>query len=340
MASIKDVARLAGVSISTVSRVINNHPNVSDEKRKVVKKAIKELNYVPNALAQGLVTNSTNSIGILIADIVNDFYSILVRSVEDVLNQKGYFTIIGNTDWKEEKEKNYINYFMQKQVDGFILASTTLENSYINKIGDNFPVVVLDRNIKSDIIDRIRVDDYKGGYKATEHLVNQGYKKILHLQGPQGIVSAEDRKKGFIQCLKDKGISSSEYDVIQGCYMEKCGYKAIGKYFKKNNINGSKDIKKSIGVFAANDAMAFGLLKYLKQKNINCPQKIGVVGFDNVNFADYSSPPLTTIKRPIKKVGRIAANILIDRLDQEKDHFRQSITLDVKLIERNSTKFH
>ncbi|MFW6007087.1 MAG: LacI family DNA-binding transcriptional regulator [Halanaerobiales bacterium] len=340
MPSIKDVARLADVSISTVSRVINNHPNVSEEKRREVKKAIEELDYVPNALAQSLVTNNTNSIGILIADIVNDFYSILVRSIEDILNEKGYFTIIGNTDWEEKKEKRYVNYFMQKQVDGFILASTTLKDDFINEIAQNVPIIALDRNIESNIIDKIRVDDYKGGYKATEHLIKAGYKKVIHLQGPAGIISAEDRKRGFKDCINKYNISEKNMDIIPGCYMEECGFEGIQKYFKKRKINSNEDIKETIGVFAANDAMAFGLLKYLKQYNIDCPGKIGVVGFDNVGFADYSNPPLTTIKRPIKKMGEIAADILLDRLNQEKDHFKQTITLDVKLVERNSTKIH
>ena len=331
MSSINDVADLAGVSISTVSRVINNHPNVSQEKREAVGEAIEELNYIPNALAQGLVTKSTNSIGILIADIANDFYSILVRSIEDVLNKKGYFTVIGNTDWNQEKEENYINYFKQKQVDGFILASTTLEESFINEIASELPLVVLDRNIESDVVDKIRVDDVKGGYMATEHLIEAGYQKLVHFQGPKNIASAEDRKKGFLTCIEDYNISKKNVEIIQGCFMEKCGYQGIKKYLE------GKELDQSTGIFAANDAMAFGVLKYLKKKKIDCPGEIGIVGFDDVDFAEYSNPSLTTIKRPILEVGKIAARTLLDRLKADKEHFQQDVKLNVKLINRNST---
>ncbi len=328
MASIKDVAELAEVSISTVSRVMNNHPNVSEEKREAVKEAVEELNYIPNALAQSLVTKSTKSIGILIADITNDFYSCLVRGIEDVLNEEDYFTILGNTDWDKKKEQNYINYFKRKQIDGFILASTTLKKSIIKKLSEELPVVVLDRDVESDKIDSIRINDYKGGYIAAKHLLNAGYRKVIHLKGPAGIVSAEDREKGYLKCMDEAKIANPK--VIQGCYMEECGYKGIKKYLKNNRL------KKPLGIFAANDAMAFGVLRYLKETKIKCPEEIGIVGFDDVNFAVYSNPSLTTIHRPINEIGQEAARILLARL-KDKDIEYKSIR-DVKLIKRESSK--
>jgi LacI family transcriptional regulator len=334
MASINDVARRAGVSISTVSRVMNNHPNVSEEKRKAVFKAIADLNYVPNALAQGLVKKATNTIAVLIADITNMFYANLLKSLEDRLNDKGYYTIIGNTEWNPEKEREYIHYMLQKQVDGIVLASTTLENEDFKKLSlRGIPLVVLDREVNIDRVDRIRIDDYKGGYQATEHLIKAGYRKLVHFSGPRGISSAEDRKKGFFQCVKDYNLSEEKYMVIPGCFTEECGVQNMEQYLEEYSI------KEPVGIFAANDAMALGVLKVLNEQGVACPDRVGVVGFDDITFARYSNPPLTTIKRPIKEIGKIVVDTILDRIEnQGQEHFHRNITLDVRLVIRESTR--
>lgn len=333
MVSINDVAKKAQVSISTVSRVMNEHPNVSAEKRKAVFQAVSDLNYIPNGLAQSLVTKSTNSVAILIADISNMFYSILVKSIEDVLNKQGYYTVIGNTEWDKAKEENYLKYLLQKQIDGFILASTSLEESYIEKLAkQRIPIVVLDRELDIDIIDKIRVDDFKGAYLATEHLIERNYEKLVHFQGPLGIASAEDRKKGFLQCVKDYKVRDKDWRILSGCFTEKCGIINMKKLLTEVKKN------KRIGVFAANDAMALGGLKIIKENNLDCPEQVGIVGFDDVDIAEYAHPPLTTIKRPISEIGKIAANIILERLEKKnEDYFKKNITLDVRLIKRSST---
>ncbi len=332
MVSIKDVAEKADVSISTVSRVLNGHPNVSDEKKKQVSKAVDELDYIPNALARGLVTRSTYSVGILISDIANDFYSILVRSMEDVLNKEGYFTVIGNTDWNKEKEKNYLNYFLQKQVDGFILASTILQEEEIKKIASDLPVVLLDRNIKGEGIDRIRIDDVRGGYLAAEHLIDMGYKQLVHITGPDGIASSEDRKKGFTQAVENRNFPLNKVDFIPGHYVEQAGYEAAEDFFTPpNNFT-------SIGIFSANDAMAFGVLKYLNEHKFSCPHRVGLVGFDDISLAGYTNPPLTSISRPITKIGQQAGKLLLQRMTgNSKEKKGGAVEFDVALVKRQST---
>lgn len=334
MASINDVAKQAGVSISTVSRVMNGHPNVTKEKKEAVFKAIADLNYVPNALAQGLVKKTTNSIAVLIADITNMFYANLLKSLEERLNDKGYYTIIGNTEWNREKEREYIQFMLQKQVDGIVLTSTTLEKEDLKKISlRGIPLVVLDREVNVDKIDRIRIDDFKGGYQATEHLLKTGYQKLIHFSGPTGISSAEDRKKGFLQCVEEFDLAADKYDVIPGCFTEECGIKSMGNYLKQHNI------KEPIGIFAGNDAIALGILKVLKERKISCPDMVGVVGFDDITFAKYSNPPLTTVKRPIREIGKIVIDTILDRLENKhQEHFYKNITLDVRLVIRESTR--
>lgn len=335
MVSINDVAEKANVSISTVSRVINQNANVSHEKEEAVLKAVEELDYIPNGLARGLVTKNTNSVGILIADISNMYYSSLVKSLESTLNKKGYYTIIGNTEWDSEREKDYLRYLIQKQVDGFILASTSLENEFIDKFSNKgVPMVVLDREIESQMIDKIRINDYSGAYSAVEHLLDCNYDYFVHLKGPGKVSTANDRCRAFKQCLDDHNIPEKNYKILNGSFKETESRKLIAKFLDKFKIGDRR-----IGVFAANDATAFGILKEIKSREISIPEKIGLVGFDDVNFARYTDPPLTTVSRPIADIGEITANTLIERIEQKDsdEFYKKNITMEVKLIKRGST---
>lgn len=333
--SINDVADRANVSISTVSRVINQNANVSREKEEAVLKAVDELDYIPNGLAQGLVTKKSKSIGVLIADIGNLYYSYLVKSIEKELRAAGYYAVIGNTEWDGKREKEYIRHLIQRQVDGFILASTSLSSDYIEQLAEkDIPLVVLDREIKSDKIDKIRINDYKGGYQAAEHLIKCGYEYFIHLKGTGFTASAADRSRGFTDCMQEHSINKENYTLLSSSFVEEEAAKDMADFLDKNDFNNRRP-----GIFAANDAGAFGVLKELKRRNISVPQRAGVIGFDNVNFAEYSSPALTTIGRPIADIGKISAQILLERLkkaeDEEIEH--QNMTLDVQLIKREST---
>jgi len=333
--SINDVAEKANVSISTVSRVINQNANVSREKEEAVLKAVDELDYIPNGLAQGLVTKKSKSIGVLIADIGNLYYSYLVKSIEKELRAAGYYAVIGNTEWDGKREKEYIRHLIQRQVDGFILASTSLSSEYINQLADkDIPLVVLDREIKSNKINKIRINDYKGGYQAAEHLIECNYNYFIHLQGAEFTVTAADRSRGFKDCMQDNQIAQSNYKIISSSFVEADAAKTIANYLDSNSIRDKRP-----GIFAANDAAAFGVLKELKKRGIGVPEEVGVVGFDNVNFAEYSSPSLTTISRPIDEIGKISAQILLESLNKEENEKKseKDLTLNVELIKREST---
>lgn len=335
MVSINDVAQKANVSISTVSRVINQSVNVSKEKKKAVLKAVEELDYIPNGLAQGLVTKNTNSIGILIADISNMYYSSLVKSIESTLKQKGYYTIIGNTEWDAEREKDYFRYFIQKQVDGFIFASTLLNDKTIQRFSSKgTPIIVLDREINSKGVDKIRINDYEGAYKATEHLVNCNYDYFIHLKGPKNATTAIDRSRAFKRCLIDNHVSEDNFKILFGQFTENKAREHISKFLDQFKLKGRR-----IGVFAANDATAFGILKEVKARGIKIPEQLGVVGFDDVNFASYTCPPLTTVNRPISEIGKMAANMIVERIEQKETRivYKKNITMEVNLIKRGST---
>lgn len=335
MVSINDVADRANVSISTVSRVINQNANVSREKEEAVLQAVDELDYIPNGLAQGLVTKKSKSIGVLIADIGNLYYSYLVKSIEKELRAAGYYAVIGNTEWDSKREKEYIRHLLQRQVDGFILASTSLSAEYIEQLAEKeIPLVVLDREIESDKIDKIRINDYKGGYQAAEHLIEYGYDYFIHLKGAGFTATAADRSRGFKDCMQEYLISKDNYKLLSSSFVEDEAAQNMANFLDKNDFRN-----KRLGIFAANDAAAFGVLKELKLRGINVPQKAGVVGFDNVNFAEYSSPSLTTIGRPIADIGEISARILLERLNKtENEEIKhKNMTFDVQLIKREST---
>lgn len=335
MVSINDVAEKANVSISTVSRVINQNANVSREKEEAVLKAVDELDYIPNGLAQGLVTKKSKSIGVLIADVANLYYSYLVKSIEKELRGAGYYAVIGNTEWDSKREKEYIRHLIQRQVDGFILASTSLSAEYINQLADKeIPLVVLDREIESSKIDKIRINDYKGGYQAAEHLIECGYDYFIHLKGAGFTATASDRSLGFKDCMQEHSINKSKYKLLSSSFVEEEAAQNMADFLDENDFNN-----KRLGIFAANDAAAFGVLKELKRREISVPQEAGVIGFDNVNFAEYSSPALTTIGRPIADIGKISAQILLERLNkaEEEEIEYKNMTLDVQLIKREST---
>ena len=335
MVSINDVADRANVSISTVSRVINQNANVSREKEEAVLKAVDDLDYIPNGLAQGLVTKKSKSIGVLIADIGNLYYSYLVKSIEKELRAAGYYAVIGNTEWDGKREKEYIRHLLQRQVDGFILASTSLSADYIEQLAaKNIPLVVLDREIDSDKIDKIRINDYKGGYQAAEHLIEYGYDYFIHLKGAGFTATAVDRSCGFKDCMQEHSINKKKYKFLTSSFVEAEAAQNMADFLDANDFKN-----KRLGIFAANDAAAFGVLRELKRRKINVPEQAGVVGFDNVNFAEYSSPSLTTIGRPIAEIGKISAELLLERLNKNENEEieHKKIILDVDLIKREST---
>jgi len=243
--------------------------------------------------------------------------------------------VIGNTEWDGKREKEYIKHFLQRQVDGFILASTSLSSEYINQLADrDIPLVVLDREIESNKINKIRINDYKGGYQAAEHLIEYGYDYFIHLKGAGFTATAADRSRGFKDCMQEHLISKDNYKLLSSSFVEDEAAQNMADFLDKNDFRN-----KRLGIFAANDAAAFGVLKELKRRGINVPQKAGVVGFDNVNFAEYSSPSLTTIGRPIADIGEISARILLERLNKtENEEIKhKNMTFDVQLIKREST---
>jgi len=326
MATIRSVAKLAGVSVATVSRVLNQRGYVHIETEKKVLKAIKELNYTPSIVARSLNNKKTNTIGLILPDITNPFFPELARAIEDVMQIYGYTVVLCNSDGSVEKEQEYIDILKQKYIDGIIISTS---NFVIDQeLFSQIPIVTLDRHVTSEKIPSVEGGNYEGAKLATEFLLSTGCKHIAHLQGPETIRNARERRDGYIDVLKAKGcfdgnlIVAADYDIK----------KATKVTFELLERDSSID-----GIFAGNDLMAIGALKAIQMHGLRVPDDISVIGFDGIALGEMIYPELTTIAQPIYDMGAIAARILVKLIEEvplESTHHK----LDAQLVERRTTR--
>jgi LacI family transcriptional regulator len=324
MATIRDVAKLAGVSVATVSRVLNQNGYVNEETEKRVRRAIKELNYKPNEVARTLFKKTSKTIGLIVPDISNPFFPELVRAVEDVTNIYDYTVILCNSDEKSEKEKEYIEVLKQKYVDGIILTTNQLEIAEVSEL--DVPVVVLDRPFNHSFPSVI-ADNYGGARMATRHLYEIGCRKIAHIQGPPHVVNAVERFNGYRDEMKELGLWDENL-IILGNYQLKQAKEAVLQALKEHEIDG---------IFAGNDVMAVGALKAVQQLGLRVPEDVAIIGYDGIPLTEMTTPELSTISQPIYEMGVIAARLLMKRIEGkplEKIHH----VLSVQLIQRESTR--
>lgn len=330
--TIKDIARLSGVSPTTVSKVINSKDHdIGEETRIRVREIIKEHGYTPNIVARSLVTKKTSTIGIIIPDIRNPFFPELIRGAEDTAHILGYNLIICNTDDNPAKEKIYLDILKKKMVDGIIFTASSSE-SFHQTNGFGIPTVVVDRDINTEnIIGRIIVDNIKGGYLAAEHLIERGCKKIGFISGDKISRPSIERYTGYKRALENNGYRNYEEICRFGSFKSEYGYEAAKEILKEH-----PDID---GLFCASDLIAIGAMKAIMEKGMQIPKDIKIVGFDDIYISKYLNPELTTIRQPIYKIGERAAKMLIASLKsktQNTDEEKFDV-LDTELIIRKST---
>jgi len=321
--TIKDVAKVADVSVTTVSRVLNNRGYISDSMKQKVHDAMKQLNYQPNEIARSLYRRKSNIIGIIVPSVSHPFFAELTNYVEYYAYLLGYKVLICNSYSDSTKEQDYIDMIHKNQVDGFIIGSYTSNTSeYINS---SLPIVTIDRNFSNNV-PFITSDNYNGGLLATNLLIDKGCKKIAHISGPLEIdISANNRSQAFLDVVLEKNI---DYVMEQSRIVTLDSYaKLAHRIFKKY-----PDID---GIFAGSDLLAFSLLyvAHLFKKDI--PKDLKIIGYDDIDIASFSLPPLTTIKQDVKKMGELAVKVLIDKI--EKKEVTIENILPVSLIERKTT---
>lgn len=325
MATIKDVSKLAGVSVATVSRVLNRSGYVHTDTEQKVLHAIKALNYTPNFVARSLSNKKTSTIGLLVPDITNPFFPELARAVEDVMQLYGYTVILCNSDESASKEKHYIDVLKQKYIDGMIVASNALSVEDVREF--DMPVVVVDRLIEGDTIPTVMSDNRKGARMATEFLLGQGCRKIAHIRGPEHLLNAEERCQGYLDVVQDIDWFDRSL-IVSGKYEMKQAMEATLELLR---IHPDVD-----GIFAGNDMMAIGAMRAVQVLGRTIPYEIEIVGYDGIALGEIVFPELTTIAQPIYDMGALAARMLIKQIEKQPlDSLHYC--LDVQMVERGTT---
>jgi len=332
--NIKDVAEKAGVSTATVSRVLSDFPGVREKTKIRVLKAVKELNYEVNAVARSLRQRKTNSIGVIIGNVLSQFYSVIAKSVEDTANKFGYHTILCNGDENPQKELEYLKILKSNRVDGIILVPTGKNSRYIhNLINTRIKVVFLDRLVEGVNCDTVLVDNIHGAYKAVKHLIDQGYKKIGIVNGYLDRTTGRERLKGYLEAIEEIGIVRDDSLIKIGDFKKESGRKLTEELLRQKN--------KPDAIFTTNIDMSMGALIAIKKMGLIIPDDIGLVCFDDSDWASIFEPPITVIRQPVYQMGSIAAELLIRKIeDNEKDSNNTPTitTLKTEIIVRNSTK--
>ena len=329
-ASIKDVAREAGVSIATVSRVLNEVDVVNEETKKKVQEAIKKLCYRPNIVARSLKTQRTKTIGILVPDISSQFYPEVVRGAEDVANIYDYNVMLCNSDFDLEKEKEYLKVMREKMVDGLIYMSSYLDSEMLDLINElQVRTVLVESKDKEGKLPSVTIDGVQAAYEGTKYLIEKGNKNVAfigtHKDNPNAWSARFD---GYVKALKEAGIEPNENLMYFDDLKSKTGYDGVESILKKSKFDA---------IFCSSDGIAMGAINSLRDKGIRVPEDVDVVGFNDIYTASIFYPKLTTVSQPMYDMGSIAMRLLIKLINKkpvEEKHF----VLPHELIKRDSCK--
>lgn len=329
MATMKDVARLAGVSTSTVSHVINKNRFVSESIADKVNAAVEQLNYAPSALARSLKLNQTRTIGMLLTASSNPFYSEVVRGVERSCYERGYSLILCNTDGDAERMNRSLETLLQKRVDGLLIMCTENHRPSKDAISryPSLPIVMMDWSPFEGSIDVIQDNALLGGEMATDYLIRLGYSRIACITGPLDKTTAQERLNGYRQAMKKAGL-----EILPG-YEVSSDFEFGGGLVAMEQLLMLPEPPHA--VFASNDAMAVGVYQALYQRGLRVPDNVAVVGYDDIQLAQYLMPPLTTIHQPKDSLGELAVDALLHRL-QEPESEPQVLVLTPELVVRQS----
>lgn len=330
--TIKDIARELGISPSTVSRALKDHPDISVETKKAVQALADKLNYQPNAIALSLKHSKTFTIGVIIPETVHHFFSTVISGIEDIAYEAGYNMMICQSNELYDREKSNANMLYSNRVDGLLvsLAKETIDFKHFKFFLDNnIPVVCFDRTTDALKCDQVIIDDYKAAFQITEYMIEEGHKDLIHLAAPQHLAIGYNRKKGFEDALRKHNIPFSENQIILADKFE-MGYDAINMILETG--------QKPDGIFAVNDLTALGAMKALKQKNIKIPDEISIAGFGNGQNAILTDPPLTTIDQNGYKMGAKAVQILLNRIKNPENTEIKRYIIETELVVRKSVK--
>ena len=332
--TISDIARKLNLHHSTVSMAVNNHPDVSPTTREKVLALVKELDYNPNYVARNFKSRKSTTIGVIVPTITNNFFAHAISGIESVVYKAGYYVMLCQSNESYEKELLTVNALISNRVSGSIAcpSQTTKTYEHFKKfLRQRIPLVFYDRECQGIETSKVVVDDYEGAFNAVEYLINSGYKRIAHLAGPTYISNSFNRYKGYLAALKKYHIPVDEKLIIYGSFIEKHGTEGFKKFQQLEELPEA--------IFAVNDTVAIGAFREIKKNGLKIPDDIALVGFSDDPIDTLVDPPLTTVSQPAYKIGKTAAELLIEQIECENNQFEpRHIVLKTKLIVRNSTK--
>lgn len=333
ISGIREVARRAGVSLGTVSNVLNRPEIVSPETRQRVQQAIDEIGFVRNGSARQLRVGASQHIGLVVLDVANPFFTEVARGVEDLANQAGYIVILCNSDDSIEKEDHYLQVLEEQRTQGVLITPVQSDASYLQRFRRRgIAVVLLDRPSRIKDLCSVSVDDVRGGEIAASHLLGKGHTCIGFVHGPLSIRQIGDRRRGAMRAVKAAGLDPERaiVDIPTLAQSSREGEECVEKLLSARN--------RPTAVFCANDLLALGLMRGLIKRGISIPGDMALVGYDDVEFASVLATPLTSIRQPKYELGRAAAELLFDEANNPSSHQHKHIVYLPELIVRESSR--
>nr|Q0I4B4.1 RecName: Full=HTH-type transcriptional repressor PurR; AltName: Full=Pur regulon repressor; AltName: Full=Purine nucleotide synthesis repressor [Histophilus somni 129PT] len=331
MATIKDVAKMAGVSTTTVSHVINKTRFVAKETEQQVLQAIKNLNYSPSAVARSLKVNTTKSIGMIVTTCETPYFAEIIHSVEELCYRQGYSLFLCNTQNNPEKIKNHLDMLAKKRVDGLLVMCAEYTQNSLNLLAtfEDLPMVVMDWGPFNENTDLIQDNSFSGGYIATKYLIDNGHKDIAIISGELKKTTAVMRYQGFEKAMQEANLAINPDWIMEGFFEPEDGYECMNKILVQDKL--------PTAVFCCNDVMALGAISAIGEKGLKVPDDISVIGYDNIHASRFFSPPLTTIHQSKSRLGVQAINLLFKRISEKgKEH--EIIEIYPELVIRKSVK--
>ncbi len=332
LVTIKDIARELKISPSTVSRALKNHPDISEETKRAVNELAQKLNYQPNAVALSLKQRRSNTIGVIIPEIVHYFFSSVISGIEDVAYDAGFNVIICQSNERYDREVANARTLLANRVDGVLISISkeTKDFSHFYNLRDHsVPLVFYDRIVPGFDADQIIIDDFDAAYRATRHLIDSGFKEIFHFAGPQNLLIGQQRKEGYIKAVKEAGIVIRKEWIIEADNFEKARIAVIKILEDKLPMDG---------IFAVNDLTAIGAMQTLQKRGIKIPNEVAIVGFSDGRLSGITDPTLTSVDQHGYEMGTMATEMLLKRITAEDSGYPyETKVLNANLIVRGSS---
>ena len=331
--TIHDIAKRLNITASTVSRALNDNPRISDKTKKKVLKMANDLNYKPNSVASALRNGRTHIIGMLVPLIDRAFFSSIIRGIEEVANESDYHVIISQSYESYELEKKAIKAFLRAQVDGVVasISKETKDFSHFQEVIDSgTPLILFDRTTSQLQTGQVVIDDYQGGYLATEHLIKQGRKRIVHFMPYKNLIIYKERYRGYIDALQDYGIEF-DYDLV---------FKGSSE-LEDGRLHAEKLLKNKIkfdAIFSSSDFCALGAMQVFKENGINVPNDVALVGFSNEPFTYFTDPSISSINQHPFEMGRTVASLFFESVNnQNNNNIPKKTVIQPQLVVRASS---